>query len=236
MSGDDTETRPTNDHYISTLETIDTLLHTLLEDLTTDDDLDDDLREDAIDHLRTARSEIDPVLLTFRQLEDDQSASDPEPTTDGGHTPIILQWTPEHGPRRKIRIELTAEGWTRTETVWNGREWCGAGTELVTNPTIHAPAHANTTPTPPTLQDLLGSIADTWETDEPYVLVFDGDDPTVIIPTEPLRIYNERTATGHITTIDALYGYVRKHGLPTPRPLAETPYSREQLTGGDGDE
>jgi len=208
---------PGADHYIATLETIDTYLHTLLEDLATDDDLEDDLREDAIDHLRTARSEIDPVLLEFRQRDTDENTNDT--ATDGGHAPIILQWTTEHGPQRKLTIENTEDGWIRTESTWNGREWVGNGSEPIVLYSIYAPTHDDTKLTPEPLEKRIDAIATFWHTDDPHVLEFDSPDSTVVSPTNPPRYYDDETNTSHPTTIDALTDLVRKYGLPSPRSL-----------------
>lgn len=208
-------------HWIATLEAVDTLIHTLFEEVATCNDLDAH-QEDTLEHLRTARSEIDPVLLRFRHQQTD-------------HAPVVLQWTSDHGPRRKLTIEHTDTGWLRTESVWNGRDWIDTGSEPITLRSIYAPDHDDNNPTPDTLQTRLGTTNTLWSTGDPHVLEFSAPNTPTIAPTDPPRYYDDQTNTSRPTTIDDLTELVRKYGLPAARPLADTPYTRADFLGGGHD-
>ncbi len=142
--------------------------------------------------------------------------------------PITLQWTPTTNLPRKVTFEPTDEGYRRTEYEWNGTTWRHCGNEHVTNCTL--------TPTdPPTLEELLSTILDTWTTTDPQVLVFDltptTTDHNVIAAVDgEFRHRNTKTDTYHAVTSDAITHHAQHHGLPTVRPLSTTPYDRTHFT------
>lgn len=48
-------------------------------------------------------------------------------------TPLTIEYTPPHGPRRRIRYEETREGHLRHVDVWAGCSWRHEGTEPVSD-------------------------------------------------------------------------------------------------------
>ncbi|SDJ59163.1 hypothetical protein SAMN04515672_1101 [Natronorubrum texcoconense] len=147
---------------------------------------------------------------------------------------ICLQWSPEHGPRRKLTITPTDSGWAKIAAVWDGSQWHETSYDLIQAPTISAPDHADENPTPRILETLIEQINHTWDSDTPQVLAFDSPNPIVIAARdEILRSYSARSTCWQPIEKPALEPLIRDHGLPSVTPLAETPYSRSQLERGE---
>lgn len=154
---------------------------------------------------------------------------------------LSVQWNPRQGPRRKLTFFPADDGsWYRIESVWDGQRWDELSLTEVEEPTFCVPEHdvdTDTNADPPTLGSLLDMIRDTWESDDPQVLVFAAPHRIVVAHLEGgLRYYSTQTRYWHPVDRRGLRGVVRQYGLPTVRSLAETRYNRTQFTGFRRDE
>ncbi|MWV40061.1 hypothetical protein [Natrialba sp. INN-245] len=145
--------------------------------------------------------------------------------------PITIQWTPAGGLPRRITFEPHEEGYHRIEQEWNGTNWRHCGLESVTDCTLTAPPTPEPAE-PPTLQELLTTIRDTWTDPDPQVLLF--EPPTeyeaVAAIDGELRHRNAHRTTVHTITEAHLEHHLQSSGLPSIRPLSETPFERAQFT------
>ncbi len=211
--------------YLTVLEAIDTKIHHLLEDLDDAEELDDILQADAVESLRRARTEIDPVLLAFRQQDE----------TDA----ITLQWTPSDKPPRRLIIDPNheTEGYERRLLEWDGLGWRPCSREDVDDLTIDAPATSQRpTPTdPPRLETLRDQLRGTWHLPDPRTLVFEPTtrtEPGVVVDVEDELRYSERDGDQwYPITDEGLRNYLQQRGQPTLTPLSETPLERDHFTG-----
>ncbi|MDJ1434203.1 hypothetical protein [Halostagnicola sp. A-GB9-2] len=214
-------------HYLTALEKIDTRIHHLLEELADDDDLDTTLQADTTEHLRQARSQIDPALLAFRHHED------ATPSTDA----ITLQWTPSGKPPRRLRLEPNRdnEGYERRLLEWDGLGWRPRTREDVDDVALCAPAETDQPTDPPRLETLRDHLRETWHQQDPQTLVFEPTTRTelgVVVDVEDDLRYSERDDDQwYPITDEGLRNYLEQRGQPTLTPLSETPLSRAHFTG-----
>jgi len=145
---------------------------------------------------------------------------------------IVLQWTPSHGPRRKTTIKPTDEGWIRTEAQWDGHQWHKTEIDQITKPTIFAPAHKDSNPTPRGIDMLINRLGDADQYHNPAVGLFKTPSPIVITKTtDKLQYHTEQLSSGHPITQHSLRRLIQREGVPTMVLLSETPYSREKHCG-----
>ena len=146
--------------------------------------------------------------------------------------PIVLQWTPQGGPREKLTIKQTDDGWIRIEAQWDGCQWQDIDLEQITNPTVSAPDHDDSDPKPRTLSMILEQLDDVEQYHRPMVGVFETPAPILITRTSRgYQYHTEQCPSGHSITTHSLRQLTRRNGLPTTALLTETPYVRETLYG-----
>jgi len=146
---------------------------------------------------------------------------------------IALQWTPPYGPRRRLVFKPANDDWIRTVSQWDGREWNEIEAERVVEPTIYAPGHTDTDPTPESINRLCNSLGDISDIFDPTVLVFEAPNPIIIASLNgSLRYYTAQLACWQPISEAGLSILCTKHGLPTTYRLSETDLNRSQLTQG----
>lgn len=146
--------------------------------------------------------------------------------------PIVLQWTPLDGPRKKLTIKQTDDGWIQIEAQWDGCQWQDIDLGQITNPTVYAPDHDENDPKPRTLSMILEQLDDIEQNHYPMVGVFETPSPILITRTSRgYQYHTEQRPSGHLITTHSLRQLTRQNGLPTTALLSETPYARETLYG-----
>lgn len=215
--------------YIAILEEIDTKIHHLLEDLEGGNDLDVSLQVNAIQTLRNARSQIDPVLLAFRQQQDSRSTADSDA--------ITLQWTPTGAPPRRLIIEPATgdEEWSHRTLEWDGSGWRPRNRSDIEDVAVRAPTESDhLSPTdPPRLETLQAKLHEKSSHPDPLALVFEATTTTeqavVVAVDGELRYRQYDDSQWCQITEDELTRQLKQQGQPTLQPLSETQFNREHF-------
>ncbi|OIB56124.1 hypothetical protein [Natrialba sp. SSL1] len=137
--------------------------------------------------------------------------------------PITIQWTPANALPRRITFEPHEDGYLRIEREWNGSDWRHCGSEHTTGLTTNPPED------PPTLEELIIQIRDTWNQPDPTVLSFTNAE-VVAAADGQLRYRSHNQDGWYAVTKEDLESHLRTGGYPTTKSLSETPYDRADFT------
>ena len=142
--------------------------------------------------------------------------------------PIVLQWTPVGGPRKKLTLKQTETGWMQIESLWNGRRWEDQEAQLVSNPTIQSSGYDNRNPQPQTVSELVEDLGDIEQCRCADVAMFAQSRPIAISKkADQLLYHTEDQISGHPITEHSIQQLICREGLPRIVPLYEVPYGRD---------
>lgn len=132
--------------------------------------------------------------------------------------PLTIRWTPRGALPRQLTFEPTDDGYVRIGREWNSSYWQACGSELLTTRPTTEP-----TENPPTLEELITEIRNTWDQEDPTVLTFLSTIDTVAAVGDDLRYRSPRQDRWHTISTADLESHLRTAGYPTTHPFSETP-------------